>query len=111
MRSVRVPDAHIDHAFDGAPATTGAVAAGAVERLVHTIEGCSRPAGIGRADEEISMSASPYVLDVNEADFAGSVIERSHCHPVVVDFWAEPLCWRLTWWRCASVTSIWRDRA
>ena len=35
------------------------------------------------------MTASPYVLDVNEADFAGSVIERSHCHPVVVDFWAE----------------------
>ena len=35
------------------------------------------------------MALSPHVIDVKEADFAVSVIERSHCQPVVVDFWAE----------------------
>lgn len=35
------------------------------------------------------MPASPYVIDTTEADFATDVIERSKCHPVVVDFWAE----------------------
>ena len=32
--------------------------------------------------------AAPDILDVDEADFAVEVVERSHDQPVVVDFWA-----------------------
>jgi len=35
------------------------------------------------------MSTSPHVIDVGEDTFATMVVERSMCHPVVVDFWAE----------------------
>ena len=35
------------------------------------------------------MSASPHVRDVDTADFATAVLERSKEVPVVVDFWAE----------------------
>ncbi len=37
------------------------------------------------------MSFSEYILDVDEANFEGEVILRSHEIPVVVDFWA-PWC-------------------
>ncbi len=35
------------------------------------------------------MSASPFVKDVNTAEFMTAVVERSKQVPVVVDFWAE----------------------
>ncbi len=35
------------------------------------------------------MAVSPHVIDVDESSFASMVEERSLCHPVVVDFWAE----------------------
>lgn len=35
------------------------------------------------------MSDAASVIDVDQADFAAEVVERSHQVPVVVDFWAE----------------------
>lgn len=37
---------------------------------------------------ESTMSTSPHVIDVGDADFQRDVIDRSHELPVVVDFWA-----------------------
>jgi len=37
------------------------------------------------------MSASPFIADVAQADFATRVVEASHRQPVLVDFWA-PWC-------------------
>lgn len=34
------------------------------------------------------MSASSYILDITESNFAEQVLERSHQVPVLVDFWA-----------------------
>jgi putative thioredoxin len=37
----------------------------------------------------MSDTASPWVLDVTEANFEQDVLEASHQHPVIVDFWAD----------------------
>src|SRR5947199_258097 len=37
------------------------------------------------------MAISPWVFDVNEADFEAKVVQKSHAVPIVVDFWA-PWC-------------------
>src|SRR5437763_946172 len=37
----------------------------------------------------MSDATSPWVIDVTEANFEQDVLEASHQHPVIVDFWAE----------------------
>jgi putative thioredoxin len=37
----------------------------------------------------MSDTASPWVVDVTEANFETDVLEASHQHPVLVDFWAD----------------------
>ncbi len=34
-------------------------------------------------------SSSPYIFDIDEAEFQSRVIEASHQQPVMVDFWAD----------------------
>jgi len=41
------------------------------------------------AEREPSVGASPYVIDVTEANFTESVMEQSKTVPVVLDFWAD----------------------
>ncbi|MBE0509652.1 MAG: thioredoxin [Chromatiales bacterium] len=35
------------------------------------------------------MSDSPYIINIDEADFEARVIQASHQQPVLVDFWAD----------------------